>query len=64
VSALVESSAVGSQLVQLKSCSEIGDSQRGLETVNTAVEGSTAFEAVAIQRLVKTQQTQKTQYVL
>jgi hypothetical protein len=36
---LVESSEVGSQMVQLRSYSEIGDSQRGRETVNTEVEG-------------------------
>jgi hypothetical protein len=40
--------------VQLGSCSEIGDSQRGREAVNTEVEGSTALEAVTRQRLVKT----------
>jgi hypothetical protein len=32
-------SAVGSQLVQLGSCSEIGDSQRRRDAVNTEVEG-------------------------
>jgi hypothetical protein len=37
---VVLSSAVGSQLVQLESCSEIGDSQPGREAVNTEVEGS------------------------
>jgi hypothetical protein len=48
------SSAVGSQLNQLRSYSEIGDSQQGCEAVNMEVEGSTALEAVARQRLVKT----------
>jgi hypothetical protein len=52
VSDLVESSAIGGQLVQLESCS---DSQRELEAVNKEVEGSTALEAVTRQRLVKTQ---------
>jgi hypothetical protein len=60
VSDLVMSSAVGSQSVQLGSCSEIGESQRGREAVNTEVEGSTVLEAVTRQRLVKTQQTDKT----
>jgi hypothetical protein len=49
------SSAVGSQLIQPGSCSEIGDSQRGREAVNTEVEGSTVLEAVIRQRLVKIQ---------
>jgi hypothetical protein len=40
--------------------SEIGDSQRGREAVNTEVEGPTALEAVTRQRLAKTQQTEKT----
>jgi hypothetical protein len=57
VSDLVESSAVGSQLVQLRSCS---DSQRGLEAVNTEVDGSAALEAVIRQRLAKTQQCEET----
>jgi hypothetical protein len=34
------------------------------EDVNTEVEGSTALEAVTRQRQVKTQQTEKTYYVL
>jgi hypothetical protein len=51
--------AVGSQLDQLRSCSEIGDSQKGHEAVNREVEGSTALEAVTRQQLVKTQQTEK-----
>jgi hypothetical protein len=55
----VLSSAVGSKLVQPGSCSEIGDSQRGREAVNTEVEGSAALEAVTRQLLVKTQQTEK-----
>jgi hypothetical protein len=50
--------------VQLGSCSEIGNSQRGREDVNTEVEGSAALKAVTRQRLVKTQQTEKTYYVL
>jgi hypothetical protein len=54
------SSAVGSQLVQLGSCSEIGDSKRGREAMNMEVEGSAALEDVTRQRLVKTQQTEKT----
>jgi hypothetical protein len=45
--------------VQLRSCSEIGDSQRRREAVNTDVERSTALEAVT-RRLVKTQQTENT----
>jgi hypothetical protein len=48
------------KLVQLGSCSEIGDSQRGREAVNTKVEGSTALKAVTRRRLVKTQQSEKT----
>jgi hypothetical protein len=64
VSDIVESSAVGSQLVQLENCSEIGDSQREREAVNTEVEKSTTQEAVTRQRLVKIQQTEKTQCVL
>jgi hypothetical protein len=60
----VKSSDAGSQLVHLGSCSEIGDSQRGREAVNTEVEGDKALEAVTRQRLVKTQQTEKTYYVL
>jgi hypothetical protein len=55
---LVENSVFGSQLVQLGSSSETGDSQQGREAVNTKVEGSTALEAVT--GLVKTQQTEKT----
>jgi hypothetical protein len=43
------SSAVGSQFGELWSCSEIGDSQRGSEAVNTE---ATALEAVT-RRLVK-----------
>jgi hypothetical protein len=54
MSDLVESSAVGHQLVRLRGCS---DSQRGLEALNTDVDGSVALEAVTRQRLVKTQQT-------
>jgi hypothetical protein len=55
VSDLVESSAVGSHLVQLGSNS---DSLRGHEAVNMEVEGSTALETVTTQRLVQTQQTE------
>jgi hypothetical protein len=55
----VESSAIGSQLVQLGSCGEIGDSQRGHEAVNTEVEGTTALEAVTRQP-VNTQQAKET----
>jgi hypothetical protein len=51
--------AVGSQLVQIGSCSEIGDSQRRREVVITEVEGSKALEAVSRQPLI-TQQTEKT----
>jgi hypothetical protein len=58
------SSAVGSQLVQLGSCSEIGGSQRELEVVNAEVEGPKTFEAFIRQQLVKTQQTEKNYYVL
>jgi hypothetical protein len=50
----LEISAAGSKLVQLGSCSEIGDSQRGREAVNTEVEGSTTLRAVTRQRLLKT----------
>jgi hypothetical protein len=46
-STLVESSAVGSQLVQLGSCSEG-------EAVNKEVEGTMALEAATRQRLLKT----------
>jgi hypothetical protein len=35
-----------------------------LEAVNTEVEGSTVLKAVTRQRLVKTEQTEKTQYML
>jgi hypothetical protein len=52
-------SAVGGQLVQFGSCSEISDSKRGLEAVNKEVEGYTALGAVTRQRLVKTKQTGK-----
>jgi hypothetical protein len=52
----VVSSAVGSQLFQLGSCSEIGDSQQERKAVDMEVEESTALEAVTRQRLVKTQQ--------
>jgi hypothetical protein len=57
VSGLFESSAFGSQLAQLRSCS---DSQQGLEAVNTEVKVSTALEAIIRRRVVKTQQTEKT----
>jgi hypothetical protein len=40
--------------------SEVGDSQREREAVNTEVEGSTASEAVTRKRLVKKEQTEKT----
>jgi hypothetical protein len=56
----VVSSAAGSQLVQLISCSKIGDSQQGREVVNMEVEGPTALKAVTRQRLVKTKQTENT----
>jgi hypothetical protein len=59
VNKLLFISAVGSQLIQLGSCCEIGDSQRRHEAVNTEVEGCTALEAVIKQRPVKTQQTEK-----
>jgi hypothetical protein len=54
------SSAVESQLVQHGSCSEVGDSQRRREAVNTEVERSTALKAATRRRLVKIQQTEKT----
>jgi hypothetical protein len=54
---LVESSVVGRELIRLENCRV---SQRGLEAVNTEVEGSTVLETVTRQRLVKTQQTEKT----
>jgi hypothetical protein len=57
VSDIVESSAVGSQFVQLGSYSE---SHNGLEAVDTEVEGSTALEVCTRQRLLKTQQAKKT----
>jgi hypothetical protein len=41
LSDVVESSAVGRQLVQVGSCS---DRQRGLEAVNTEAEGSTVLK--------------------
>jgi hypothetical protein len=53
----VELSAVGSQLVQLGICSEIGDRQRGHEDVNTKAEEATALEAVTRRQPVKIQQT-------
>jgi hypothetical protein len=59
VSDLFESWAVGSQLVQLGSCSEIGDSQRGCEAVNTEVEVSTSLGVITRQRLAKPQETEK-----
>jgi hypothetical protein len=40
------------------------DSERGRETANTEFEGSAALEAVTEQRLVKTKQTEKAQYML
>jgi hypothetical protein len=49
---------VWSQSFQLGSCSEIGDSQRGREAVNTKVEGSTALEDVA-RAPVNTEQSEK-----
>jgi hypothetical protein len=52
--------AIGSQVVQLGSYSEIGDSQQGREAVNTEAEEATALEAVTRQWLVKRQQTEKT----
>jgi hypothetical protein len=51
----VENSAVGSQL---GNCSELDDSQRGHEAVNTEVEGTTALEAITRQP-VNTQQIEK-----
>jgi hypothetical protein len=45
--------------VQLRSCSEIGDSQRGRQAVNMEFEGSTTLETVTRHRLVKTQHTGK-----
>jgi hypothetical protein len=43
---------------------ETGGSQRGRVAVHTEVEGSTPLKAVPRQRLVKTQQTVKAEYVL
>jgi hypothetical protein len=43
---LIENLAVGNQQ---RSCSEIGDSQQGLEAVNIEVEGSTVLEAITRQ---------------
>jgi hypothetical protein len=45
---------VGNQLVLLGSCSEVSDSQRGCEALNKEFEGSTALEAVTIQRVANT----------
>jgi hypothetical protein len=50
----LESSAVRSKLIQLRRRSEIDDSQRGLEVVNTILDGSTSLGAVTRQLLVKT----------
>jgi hypothetical protein len=50
---------MGSQLVQLRSCNEIGSIQQGHEAVSTKVEGSTTLEAITKQQ-AKTQQTEKT----
>jgi hypothetical protein len=63
VSDLVESSTVGSQIVQLGSGSEISDRLRGREATNTEVVGITALEAAYRQRL-KIQQTKKNWYVV
>jgi hypothetical protein len=62
-SSLVVSSAIGSQLVQMGSCSEICDSQRRREAANKEVKESTALEAVTRQQM-KTQQAEKTLCVL
>jgi hypothetical protein len=43
----VVSYALGSQIVQLGSCSEIGDSLRGSEAVNTEFEGPKMLKAKA-----------------
>jgi hypothetical protein len=53
----VVNSTDGDELVQLGSWSQIGDSQRRREAVNTEVEGSAALEVV-IRRLVKTTDVQ------
>jgi hypothetical protein len=45
--------------VQVVSCSEIRDSQRRREAVNTEVHGFMLLEAFTRQRLLKTQQTEK-----
>jgi hypothetical protein len=50
--------------VQLGSCSELGDSQQGHKGINKEFEVSTALEAVTTKRLVKTEQTGETQYML
>jgi hypothetical protein len=47
------------RLVRLGSCSEIDDSQRGREVLNTEFEGSTELVAATGQRLVKTWQTER-----
>jgi hypothetical protein len=62
-SSWAESSAFGSQLVQLWSCGKICDSQRRREAVNKGVEGSTVLEAVT-RKQVNTQQTRKIYCVL
>jgi hypothetical protein len=41
--------AVGSQFVQLGSCSEIGDSQRRCEAMNTEADGTMALEVITRQ---------------
>jgi hypothetical protein len=44
------------KLVQLGSCSEFSDSQRGHEAMGKEFEVSTALEAVTTKQLVKTEQ--------
>jgi hypothetical protein len=57
-------SAIGSYLGQLRILSEVGDSRRGLEPMNTEIQESTAFEIFTRKRLVKAQQTEKKYYTL
>jgi hypothetical protein len=57
VSCVVSDFTVGSQLVQLGRCSELGDSQRRREGINIDIEGSTELEAIT-RRLLKTRLTE------
>jgi hypothetical protein len=51
----------GGQLVQVRNCNEIGDRQREHVTVSTEFEWSTA---VIRQQLLRTQQSERSEYVL